>query len=82
MPYFAKAAASQTTLLRVLKRVPVFVEKEEGSKLNEVRGEITVEGVDFAYPSRQHITILKDFNLSVEPGKSLALGMYYVMVDF
>ncbi|KAG2373675.1 hypothetical protein C9374_011964 [Naegleria lovaniensis] len=60
-------------LLKVLQRVPAIVEKEGGIKLDKVQGEITVEGIEFAYPSRPHITVLKDFNLKIKAGKSLAL---------
>lgn len=74
MPYFAKSSASQQALLNVLQRVPAIVEKEGGIKLDNVQGEITVEGIEFAYPSRPHITVLRDFNLKIKAGKSLALG--------
>ena len=76
LPYFAKASSSQHSLLKVIKRVPEITEPENGKKLDTVKGEITVEGIEFAYPSRPHLTILKDFNLKIKAGNSVALGMF------
>ena len=72
MPYFAKAKSSQEILLKLLKRVSAL-EKKAGIKLDHVRGNIKVEGIDFAYPSRPHITVLKDFDLEIKAGNSVAL---------
>ncbi|KAH8947268.1 hypothetical protein BDL97_11G031200 [Sphagnum fallax] len=39
----------------------------------EVKGDIQLKHIRFAYPSRPDMTILKDFSLKVRAGKSLAL---------
>lgn len=39
----------------------------------EVRGDIALKHVSFAYPSRPDTVIFKDFSLKVRAGKSLAL---------
>jgi ATP-binding cassette subfamily B protein len=44
-----------------------------GATLPEVRGEVRFEGVGFAYPSRPDVAVLKDFNLTLEPGKVAAI---------
>lgn len=41
--------------------------------LDEVRGEIEFEHVKFSYPSRPDSIVLKDFNLKVKAGKTVAL---------
>jgi ATP-binding cassette subfamily B (MDR/TAP) protein 1 len=39
----------------------------------EVKGDIQLKHIRFAYPSRPDMIILKDFSLKVRAGKSLAL---------
>jgi hypothetical protein len=41
------------------------------------RGTIRFEDVTFRYPSRKEVTVLKDLNLEIQPGESVAL--VYVM---
>ncbi|XP_063695488.1 mitochondrial potassium channel ATP-binding subunit [Culicoides brevitarsis] len=62
-------------------RVFEFLSVEPKVKLNEgirlkndsVQGEIVFENVSFVYPSRPEQTILKDFNLVLKPGQTIAL---------
>ncbi len=46
---------------------------EEGLKPNTVIGEITVENVNFTYPSRPDVQILKNLSLTFPAGKTTAL---------
>jgi ATP-binding cassette subfamily B (MDR/TAP) protein 1 len=46
---------------------------EEGLKPSTVVGEITVENVDFDYPARPEVHILKNLSLSFPAGKTTAL---------
>lgn len=41
--------------------------------MDTIRGDIEFERVSFVYPSRPDSTVLKDFNLKVEAGKTVAL---------
>ena len=38
-----------------------------------LKGKITFENVTFYYPSRPNQVILKDFNLTLNPGQTIAL---------
>jgi ABC-type multidrug transport system fused ATPase/permease subunit len=38
-----------------------------------LHGQITLDGVEFRYPSRNEITVLKDVSFTVEPGQKIAL---------
>ena len=38
-----------------------------------MRGHIQLNGVEFAYPTREDVTVLQDFSLTVEPGQTVAL---------
>ncbi|KAK9234565.1 P-loop containing nucleoside triphosphate hydrolase protein [Lipomyces kononenkoae] len=40
---------------------------------DEVKGSIEFRDLKFIYPSRAHSTILENFNLAIEPGKTVAL---------
>lgn len=44
-----------------------------GKVLQNMSGRIQLDGVEFAYPTREDVTVLKDFSLTVEPGQTVAL---------
>lgn len=46
---------------------------EEGIVLSECKGDVTIENVDFNYPSRSEIPILKKFSLNIKNGSTVAL---------
>lgn len=41
--------------------------------LNKLRGEIRFENISFSYPSRPDQIVLRDFNLTLKPGQTVAL---------
>ncbi|KAG1354142.1 putative ABC transporter B family member 16 [Cocos nucifera] len=45
----------------------------KSEKVVEVKGDIEFRNVSFAYPTRPHVTVLKDLNLHVAAGRSLTL---------
>ena len=48
-------------------------EDSGGVELESVTGRVEMRGVDFAYPSRPDVPILRGFSLSVPAGKTIAL---------
>lgn len=51
-----------------------LVEKWQGRhRLEDMKGNICFEHVDFSYPSKEHERVLKDFCLEIKAGESLAL---------
>ena len=71
-PDFGKAMVSQKAILKIIKRVPAITFKG-GKTLDVVKGNIRFENVDFIYPSRPNVTVLKDFSLEITPGQAVAL---------
>ncbi|CAG8508599.1 11057_t:CDS:10 [Acaulospora morrowiae] len=72
----ANALGAASKLFAVIDRVPPIDSSDEsGKKLvkSEVRGRIEFKNVDFWYPSRPDVQILKNFNLVIEPGQTVAL---------
>ncbi|RKO97724.1 hypothetical protein CXG81DRAFT_13030 [Caulochytrium protostelioides] len=68
----ARSAAAD--LFHVIDRVPVInSESNEGFTPTEVIGHISVKQVDFAYPSRPDVTVLKGMTLDIAPGTTCAL---------
>ncbi|VDB87190.1 unnamed protein product [Peniophora sp. CBMAI 1063] len=61
-------------LYATIDRVPEIDSfSEEGLKPDSVVGEIELCGVDFAYPARPDVQIVKDLNLKFTAGKTAAL---------
>ena len=48
-------------------------ENTDGKIPEECLGEITFENVNFQYPTRPDVKVLKGLNLTVKPGQTLAL---------
>ncbi|CAI9763225.1 unnamed protein product [Fraxinus pennsylvanica] len=74
LKYFSEASAAGERITEVIKRVPeIDSENLEGQILQKVSGEVEFKHVEFAYPSRPESIILKDFNLKIPAGKTVAL---------
>ena len=68
----ARSAAAK--LFATVDRVPsIDSASEDGVKPNKAIGEITFENVDFNYPSRPDVEVLKDLSLTFPAGKTTAL---------
>jgi ABC-type multidrug transport system fused ATPase/permease subunit len=51
-----------------------LVERWQGQRrLEEIRGEIELRGIDFSYPSKPDLKVLENFNLHIKAGENLAL---------
>lgn len=72
--YFTEASVAASRIFSRIDRIPeIDGEDAKGLVLDEIRGEIEFEHVKFSYPSRPDSVVLKDFNLKVEAGKTVAL---------
>jgi len=67
-----RAAASK--LFATIDRVPTIDSSDpSGLKPEHVVGEIKLEGVDFSYPSRPNVPIVRDLSITFPAGKTAAL---------
>lgn len=74
LKYFTEASVAATRIFERINRVPLIDgENTKGILLEKIRGELEFENVKFTYPSRPDSVVLKDFNLKVEAGKTVAL---------
>ncbi|KAG9046650.1 GTPase-activating protein [Tulasnella sp. UAMH 9824] len=68
------ALAAAAKIFATIDRVPAIDSADEGGlKPDTVVGRITFDNVDFNYPSRPDISILKGLNLEISAGSSIAL---------
>ncbi|KAF9956990.1 hypothetical protein BGZ70_009683, partial [Mortierella alpina] len=71
---FAKAQAAAFTIFKTIDRVPsIDAFDPSGKKPQNLTGHIVVKDVDFAYPSRPDVPILKNMNIEIKPGQTVAL---------
>jgi ATP-binding cassette subfamily B (MDR/TAP) protein 1 len=70
--YFYKAHISIVEIMKVTERIPQ-IPLTGGKVMDKVVGNIDFDHVRFAYPSRPHVTVLDDFNLSIKSGQHVAL---------
>ncbi|CAB4481222.1 uncharacterized protein OCT59_003157 [Rhizophagus irregularis] len=78
-PHFssvANALGAAKNLFSVIERVPIIDSSlNTGKKINksEFKGHIEFKNINFHYPSRPDVQVLKDFSLTIEPGQTVAL---------
>ncbi|KAG0052311.1 Multidrug resistance protein 1 [Gryganskiella cystojenkinii] len=71
---FGKAQAAAFTIFKTIDRIPDIDSFDpSGAKPENLTGHIVVKDVDFAYPSRPDVPILKKMNIEVKPGQTVAL---------
>lgn len=67
------ACGAAYKVFSTIDRVPTIdPDSEEGEKPDKVVGEIEFRNVKFKYPTRPDITILKNLNLKIKPGMTVA----------
>ncbi|KAK3210624.1 hypothetical protein Dsin_015330 [Dipteronia sinensis] len=72
--YFTEASVAATQIFERMDRIPeIDGEDTKGLVLDKIQGQIEFDHVKFTYSSRPDSTVLKDFNLKVEAGKTVAL---------
>ncbi|KAF9931463.1 Multidrug resistance protein 1 [Linnemannia zychae] len=71
---FGKAQAAAYTIFHTIDRIPAIDSADpSGLKPENLQGHIVVKDVNFSYPSRPNVPILKDMNIEVKPGQTVAL---------
>ncbi|KAA8534925.1 hypothetical protein F0562_029859 [Nyssa sinensis] len=74
LKYFTDASVAATRIFDRIDRIPeIDGEDTKGIVLDKIRGEVEFEHVSFTYPSRPDSIVLKDFNLKVQAGETVAL---------
>jgi ATP-binding cassette, subfamily B (MDR/TAP), member 1 len=73
-PNVSAAIISASRIMNLLNRKPTIANPQRiVYPSSEVQGEIAFKDVNFCYPSRKDILVLKDLNLQIESGKTVAL---------
>ena len=67
----SQALASVFSILN--RRTKIDANDPKAMTVEVVRGDVEFKSVDFAYPTRPNIFVLKQFNMKVDAGRSLAL---------
>lgn len=71
---FAKAQAAAFQIFRTIDRVPVIDSASDlGLRPENLEGHVVLRGIDFAYPARPDVPILKGLTVEVRPGQTVAL---------
>lgn len=74
LKYFTEASVAASKMFHRIDRIPeIDGEETKGLVLEKIRGELEFEVVQFTYPSRPETVVLKDFDLKIEAGKTVAL---------
>lgn len=74
LKYFTEASVAASRIFDMIDRTPLIDgEDTKGVVLESISGRLDFEHVKFTYPSRPDMVVLRDFNLQVEAGKTVAL---------
>ncbi|KAL4246649.1 GTPase-activating protein [Abortiporus biennis] len=74
VPDISSAQGAASDIVDILDSIPeIDAESKEGKTPQNVQGRIRFENVHFRYPTRPGIRVLRDLNLTVEPGTYVAL---------
>ncbi|KAG9153943.1 hypothetical protein Leryth_022985 [Lithospermum erythrorhizon] len=74
MAAFAKARVAAAKIFQVIDHKPaVDRNAESGLELESVTGQVELKNVNFSYPSRPDVLVLKNFSITVPSGKTIAL---------
>lgn len=71
---FSTARGSAASIFNVIDRNPeIDSMSDEGTKPDNIEGNIRFENVTFRYPAREDVQVLNGLNLQIEAGKTVAL---------
>ncbi|KAI8150323.1 P-loop containing nucleoside triphosphate hydrolase protein [Fennellomyces sp. T-0311] len=70
----SSACGAAYHIFAIIDRVPeIDTDSSEGIKDKKLSGQVEFRNVDFAYPTRPDIQVLKNFSVEIEPGMTVAL---------
>ena len=70
---FAKAIGASRRVFELMDREPEIHRQTGAKRLSPVRGQVRLDGVHFAYPTRPDAPVLQGLDLALEPGEVVAL---------
>ncbi|KAG6587996.1 putative ABC transporter B family member 8, partial [Cucurbita argyrosperma subsp. sororia] len=74
LKHLTEASVAASRIFERIDRIPLIDgEDTKGLVLQNLQGQIEFDRITFAYPSRPDSFVLKDFNLKVDAGKTVAL---------
>jgi ATP-binding cassette, subfamily B (MDR/TAP), member 1 len=68
-----KARTAANKIIAVIKRKPMMEFMNGSFPDKNLKGHIVMKDVNFSYPTRPNIVVMKNFNLTIEPGQQVAL---------
>ncbi|XP_017777587.1 PREDICTED: multidrug resistance protein 1B-like isoform X2 [Nicrophorus vespilloides] len=72
-PNLQKGVVSSGKLIRMLRRIPAIRDNQNSTSLSWANSSINYKHIKFNYPTRPGIKVLRDLNLEVLHGKTVAL---------
>ncbi|CAD5324610.1 unnamed protein product [Arabidopsis thaliana] len=69
----AKGTAAISSVFNILDRPSSHENTNHGEKMGTIQGRIELKNIDFSYPNRPSILVLRDFSLDIKPGTSIGL---------
>ncbi|KLO15998.1 P-loop containing nucleoside triphosphate hydrolase protein [Schizopora paradoxa] len=74
VPDISSAKGAGNDIIRLLDLRPeIDAESTEGEVIQDVKGRLEFQEVHFRYPTRPGVRVLRDLNITVEPGTYIAL---------
>ncbi|RDD35897.1 Multidrug resistance protein 1, partial [Trichoplax sp. H2] len=71
---FANAKGAGAVVFEIIDTIPpIDASSDEGEKPSNVTGDIQLRNINFTYPARKDVQVLKNFNLNIKHGQTLAL---------
>ena len=69
---FLRSLGATERVFELLDRQPVMANRG-GRSLERLEGAVALEGIDFRYPGRPDVQVLRDLSLAIAPGEVVAL---------
>ncbi|KAI3864925.1 hypothetical protein MKW92_005942 [Papaver armeniacum] len=71
---FAAGKTASYKMFQVIQRKPVIrISETKGIVLENIKGEVSLDGIYFSYPTRPEVQVLSDFTLYIPSGTTSAL---------